>query len=66
MPTFTFEAVDAAGRAVKDTIDAGSVEEARNELRKKKLFPTSISQKQARGAKRSKAAAALPTQRKKS
>lgn len=45
MPNFAFEAVDASGRSVKDTIEAASVEEARARLRKKKLFPTNISRK---------------------
>ena len=52
MPTFAYEAVDSAGKAVNATIDAASVDEARAQLRKKKLFPTSISQKRSGGKKK--------------
>jgi len=64
MATFAFEAVDGAGRSVSDTIEAGSVEEARSLLRQKKLFPTSISPKKAAAKKR--AAAVGAKERKKS
>jgi type IV pilus assembly protein PilC len=56
MPTFTYEAVDGAGRSIKGETEAASPEEARSLLRKKKLFPTTISQK--RSAKKKKTAAA--------
>jgi type IV pilus assembly protein PilC len=51
MPTFSFEAVDSAGRKVKSTIEAGSVDAARMALKKKKLFPTNISQQKAKKKK---------------
>ncbi|MHC4883477.1 MAG: type II secretion system F family protein [Planctomycetota bacterium] len=51
MPTFTFEAVDSNGRPVKNSIEAGSVDEARAMLKKKKLFPTNISQKRKAASK---------------
>ncbi len=62
MPTFSFEAVDNAGKPVKDTIDAANVDEARDKLKGKGLFPTSISQKAGRSSRRK--AAEVDTERK--
>lgn len=42
MAKFNYEAVDKAGRQKNGSIDAGSVEEAREKLKKKSLFPTTI------------------------
>lgn len=50
MPTYSYEAVDKAGRAVKATIDAKSPDEVRALLKKKNLFPTSISQRKGGGS----------------
>ncbi|MCX5658750.1 MAG: type II secretion system F family protein [Planctomycetota bacterium] len=42
MPTFSYEALDEAGKPTKDTIVAANTEEAIARIRSKKLFPTSV------------------------
>ncbi len=59
MPTFSYEAVDNAGRPVKGAIDADNMDTARDKLKGKGLFPTSIAPKSGKGRK----AAAAPTER---
>ncbi|PNY35181.1 type II secretion protein F [Rhodopirellula baltica] len=45
MPTFQFEAMDAAGQEIRDEIDAASEEEAQTTIRQMGYFVTKISQK---------------------
>ena len=45
MPTFQYEAMDNTGREVKDTIDAGTQEEAQQLIRQKGFFVTKISER---------------------
>lgn len=62
MPTFTYEAVDSAGKSAGGAIDAKSPEEVREKLRAKGLKPTGIKEKKG-GSKKSaqlSAAAAGP------
>ncbi|MBN2711260.1 MAG: type II secretion system F family protein [Planctomycetes bacterium] len=58
MPTFSYEAVDNAGRAQKGAIEAKSVDDARDKLKGKGFFPTSIAQKGGKARKSQAAAAA--------
>ena len=55
MPTYQFEAMDAAGQEIRDEIDAPSEEEAQTTIRQMGYFVTKISvktQAQAAGAKK--------------
>ena len=45
MPTFQYEAMDNTGLEVKDTIDAGSEQEAQSKIREKGFFVTKITEK---------------------
>lgn len=45
MPTFTYEAMDNTGLEVKDTIEAGSEQEAQTKIREKGFFVTKIQEK---------------------
>jgi type IV pilus assembly protein PilC len=57
MPTYQYEAMDRAGREVKDTIDAATQEEAQQLIRQKGFFVTKISERAAKGKKGPRAAA---------
>ena len=48
MPTFTFEAMDATGQEMKDTIDAPNEEEAQATIRQMGYYVTKISVKKAK------------------
>jgi len=54
MPTFTYEALNSVGQAVKGEVEAGSSEEAIAKVRSQGHFPTNIKE---RGGKARKAAA---------
>src|SRR5438309_5594211 len=58
MPTFKFEAMDSAGSEVKDTIDAGSEEEAQQKIKQLGYFVTKITESAAKGVKGKKGAKA--------
>ncbi|OYW17155.1 MAG: pilus assembly protein PilC, partial [Planctomycetales bacterium 12-60-4] len=45
MPTYQYEAMDNTGLEVKDTIDAGSEQEAQAKIREKGFFVTKITEK---------------------
>src|ERR1700759_5435684 len=45
MPTYQYEAMDHAGKEVKDSIDAASQEEAQQLIRQKGFFVTKISER---------------------
>lgn len=45
MPLFVYEGVDRMGKKVKGDVDAGSVQEATNKVRKLGYFPTSVTDK---------------------
>ncbi len=51
MPTYQFEAMDHAGKEVKDTIDASTQEEAQQLIRQKGFFVTKIAERSAKTAK---------------
>ncbi|MCC9601480.1 type II secretion system F family protein [Stieleria sp. JC731] len=51
MPTFQFEAMDAAGQEIRDEIDAASEEEAQTTIRQMGYFVTKISVKKQAAAK---------------
>jgi type IV pilus assembly protein PilC len=51
MPTFQYEAMDSTGAEVKDTIEAGSEEEAQAQVRKMGYFVTKITEKAKKQAK---------------
>src|SRR3954467_11767864 len=57
MPTYQYEAMDHAGKEVKDTIDAATQEEAQQLIRQKGFFVTKISER-AKAAKKKGAAPA--------
>ncbi len=63
MPTYTFQAMNSKGDEVRDEIEASSQEEAVDKIRDLGLFPTRVRQKAGR---RTTAAAAQPTVRRKS
>lgn len=60
MPKFAYEAVDKAGKPQNGVIEAQSVDDAREKLRKKGIFPTSVREKGGKAAK----PAAAQTERK--
>ncbi|MEK7484832.1 MAG: type II secretion system F family protein [Planctomycetota bacterium] len=45
MPTFSYEAVDSAGKKVQDEIESPTKEEAVNAIHSKGLFPSSVKEK---------------------
>ena len=51
MPTYQYKAVDATGKELSNTIDAGSPQEAGKKIREKGLFPMqgSIKEKKQKG-----------------
>ncbi len=55
MPTYQFEAMDDAGKEIKDTIDAATQEEAQQLIRQKGFFVTKISERAKGGAAKAKA-----------
>src|SRR5215210_5235587 len=57
VPTYQYEAMDHAGKEVKDTIDAATQEEAQQLIRQKGFFVTKISER-AKAAKKKGAAPA--------
>ena len=54
MPTFQYEAMDHTGKEVKDTVDAGTQEEAQQIIRQKGFFVTKISERAAAKAAKKK------------
>src|SRR5947209_19440779 len=52
MPTFQYEAMDHAGKEVKDSIDASTQEEAQQLIRQKGFFVTKISERAAKAKKK--------------
>ncbi len=58
MPNYKFEAMDSAGKEVKDEIDAGSEEEAQLKIKQMGFFVTKITEAQAKGGKGKKGAKA--------
>jgi len=62
MPTFAYEAMNAAGQEVKAEIDAGTADEAISKIRSQGYFPTKVREK---ASKKQKAAAAAPAGTKK-
>lgn len=63
MPTFQYEAMNAAGQEVKSEVDAGSADEAISKIRSQGYFPTKVKEKAAK--KKKDAAAAGGTVKKK-
>lgn len=64
MPKFSYTAFDANGRERKGSIDAGNSDEASSKLRSSGLFPTSLTEQQAKQegrARAKKSAAAVAT-----
>jgi type IV pilus assembly protein PilC len=59
MPTYQYEAMNAQGQEVKDSIEALSTEEAISKIRNLGFFPTKIKERGAtrRGAKKATGAA---------
>ena len=57
MPTFQFEAMDATGQEIKDSIDAASQEEAQQTIRQMGYFVTKIGLKKGEAAEGTKAGA---------
>ncbi|RLS57069.1 MAG: type II secretion system F family protein [Planctomycetota bacterium] len=53
MPSYKYEAMDNTGLEIKDTIDAGSEQEAQSRIREKGFFVTKITE-QAKGKKKDK------------
>ncbi len=61
MPTFQYEAMNSGGQVVKDTVDAGSSEEAIQKIRSMGRFPTKIKEQagaSGKSGKKKKASAA--------
>ncbi|MGC3969283.1 MAG: hypothetical protein QM775_18570 [Pirellulales bacterium] len=56
MPTFQFEAMDPAGKEIKDVIEAANEEEAQATIRGMGYYVTKISAKKARRGGEKKAA----------
>ncbi|MEN1705065.1 MAG: type II secretion system F family protein, partial [Planctomycetota bacterium] len=53
MPTYTYEAINAAGKTQKGEVEAASHDEAMQRIRAQQLFPNpkKIQEKKAKGAK---------------
>ena len=49
MPTFTYEAVNAAGKAQKGMLEAANLGEAQNQLKEQGFFPTSVEETKVKG-----------------
>lgn len=64
MPTFTFEAMNSSGQEVKDSIEAGSHEEAIAKIRGKGYFPTKVREKAAKKKVGKKAAGPVEVKKK--
>jgi type IV pilus assembly protein PilC len=64
MTMFKYTAMDAAGKEKRGTVDAESEAAAANQLKQQGLFPTSISEAQARSAGKSSKKTAGPKNRK--
>jgi len=58
MPTFAYEALNAAGKPQKGTIEAASSEEAIQRIKGQQLFPTSVRPSKGKGSKKDKSAQA--------
>src|SRR4051812_21108565 len=58
MPTFQYEAMNAAGQEVKAEVDAGTADEAIVKIRSQGYFPTKVKEKAAKKQKGAAAAAA--------
>ena len=54
MPTYQYEAMDTTGGEVKDTIDAGSEEEAQQKIRSMGFFVTRLTEVAGKGKKKDK------------
>ena len=50
MPTYTYEAVNAAGKTQKGTVDAGTTEEAIQRVKAQGFYPTSVKEQQVKKA----------------
>jgi type IV pilus assembly protein PilC len=50
MPTYTYEAVNSAGKAQKGTVDAGTTEEAIQRVKAQGFYPTSVKEQQVKKA----------------
>src|SRR5207253_3190907 len=64
MPTYQYEAMDTTGGEVKDTVDAGSEEEAQQKIRQLGYFVTRLTEV-AKGKKKDKKKGAQQEKRKK-
>ena len=49
MPTFTYEALNAAGKPQKGTVDAANSEEAIQRIKSQGFFPTSVREQKVKG-----------------
>src|SRR5947209_8562752 len=59
MPTYKYEAMDTTGAEVKDTVDAGTEEEAQQKIRQMGYFVTRLTEVAGRGGKKKKGKAAV-------
>ncbi len=64
MPTYTFEAMNSSGQEVKDSIEAGSHEDAIAKIRGKGYFPTKVREKAAKKKVGKKAAGPVEVKKK--
>ena len=55
MPTYVYEALNAAGKTEKGRIEAGSSDEAISGIRQQGFFPTSVQEDSVSGATSEKA-----------
>jgi len=62
MPTFTYEALNPAGKSQKGTIEANSDQEAIQKIKQQQLFPTSV--REQKGVAKKEAAAATKKKKK--
>ncbi|MCA9289766.1 MAG: type II secretion system F family protein [Phycisphaerales bacterium] len=64
MPTYTYEALNSAGKPVKGTVDAGSSEEAIQQIKGQGYFPTSVREQKVKAAGGGKADTKLKKKKK--
>jgi type IV pilus assembly protein PilC len=66
MPTYTYEALNSAGKPQKGTVEAGTSEEAIQQIKGQGYFPTSVREQKVKSGTTGKAAGKVKTKKKKS
>ena len=65
MPTYVYEALNSAGKPQKGTVDAGSSEDAIQQIKRQGFFPTSVREQKVKAGASGKGAGKVGTKKKK-